>query len=395
MGNHLSCGTARCSVDCSRVQLPHELPDAPGDLGYDPAGAVFDETLHNLNEMDRQVLRFAGSTNLAAMRWLLFIGARKDVCDSNGTTPLHAACRSGSLQIVKDLVRRGLSLHAVDICGWTALHVAIFMGRRNVTLYLLQSGAHLHRRNLQGATPEDLCNDPWTKEAIKSFVVHSKIHSKEAWRPPRELETPNGQNNETPTTGLQYEPFFVPRDCVHRDAPRRRELQKLGIDFFANQPGKGLAFLVAVGAVRDYPVDISAFLLRNRVDSAQLGQYLGEDFSLSQTLRLEFINSIHFGGTGVVSALSKVFLHIQIPEDLHKIDRLCHGMARIWWRQHEHLDSHPRDSLHVNQHEVAGDELRQDILTVDGLHQLMFSTVMLHWNLFVALPEQQKLTLTE
>ena len=50
--------------------------------------------------------------------------SRSPSCESaKGTTLLHVAARLGSLQIVKDLVRRGFDPNTIDNAGWTALHV--------------------------------------------------------------------------------------------------------------------------------------------------------------------------------------------------------------------------------------------------------------------------------
>merc|ERR1719361_2540333 len=127
MGNNTLC----CGRVCPKVALQ---PTADTDIfddpyGCDPAGAVFHETLEDLNEVDRLLLTFASSANLEAIRWLFVLGANADACDTNGTTCLHAACRSGSYSIVKEFIARGLHLEAVDVAGCTPLHVALFMGR--------------------------------------------------------------------------------------------------------------------------------------------------------------------------------------------------------------------------------------------------------------------------
>eukprot|EP00971_Amphidinium_carterae_P014231 280934-Amphidinium_carterae.1 len=73
-------------------------------------------------------------------------------------------------------------------------------------------------------------------------------------------------------------------------------------------------------------------------------------FSLSHTIRLEYINSVLMqrppcllGGagvpkmcdvyrTGIVSGMTRAFRSMRLPDDLQKINRLVHGVARIWWR---------------------------------------------------------------
>ncbi|CAE7864782.1 unnamed protein product [Symbiodinium microadriaticum] len=140
------------------------------------------------------------------------------------------------------------------------------------------------------------------------------------------------------------------------------------------------------------------------VDIKQVGNFLGEAFSLSHTIRLEFLNSVVLQNTGVVSALIQVFHMLQLPDDLQKINRLVHGVARIWWRQHERMQREssgavaPRKppamengalQLSLSQ-ELNGLELKQYLSGSDVLHQLMFSTVMLHWYLYRDGPNGQK-----
>jgi len=141
---------------------------------------------------------------------------------------------------------------------------------------------------------------------------------------------------------------------------------------------------------------MSTFLRRSKVDIKQVGNFLGEAFSLSHTIRLEFLNSVVLQNTGVVSALIQVFHMLQLPDDLQKINRLVHGVARIWWRQHERMQRESSGvvparqkqasengsmQLHLTQ-ELCGLELKQYLSGSDVLHQLMFSTVLLHWYLY-------------
>uniref|UniRef100_A0A7S1Q5N7 SEC7 domain-containing protein n=1 Tax=Alexandrium catenella TaxID=2925 RepID=A0A7S1Q5N7_ALECA len=146
---------------------------------------------------------------------------------------------------------------------------------------------------------------------------------------------------------------------------------------------------------------MSTFLRRSKVDIKQVGAFLGEAFSLSHTIRLEFINSVVLQNTGVVSALIQVFHMLQLPDDLQKINRLVHGVARIWWRQHERMlkdaignagQRKPPQrpgavgppggpQLHLDE-ELTGLELKSYLTSSDALHQIMFSTVMLHWYMY-------------
>jgi len=396
------CAKAGLHTGDSEEFTNESLTCTPGDS----QGAVFEETLQDLNDMDRQLLLFSAGSNLAAVRWLFILGADRHSCDSNGTTALHTSCRTGGLSIVLELLRQGIPLDASDVFGWTPLHIGIFMGRRDVALCLLRAQAPVDARNQRGQTPLDVCSDAWTREAILSFVAHAQTNPHEPWLFEREDEA---RQDFFYTGRLHYEPFFVPRSPAISECQHKQNLYAVGQLIFNKRPGQGLAFLVASGCTRDYPVDLSYFLRRGRLDHSQIGHFLGEAFSLSQTLRLEFINSVKFHGTSVVSSLAKVFTLLQIPADLQKIDRLVHTVARIWWRQHDRISDEqvngtlPEDSAsadadslgaagrtaseggaHGNATEVELEsfELKQYLTSAETLYQLMFSVVMLHWNLY-------------
>jgi len=388
---HKAC--ANCAAACTRParggdELDDERP------GGDPAGATFEETLEDLNSLDRHLMLFCATSNLSAVRWLLFLGAHPDSYDANGTTCLHVACRSGALSIVREVMKEKKLLHAVDTAGWTPLHIAVLMGRTEVVIDLLAAGAPLHQRNGKGQVPSELCADSCTFEAIRSFEFHLRSSPAVPWTFSRD----NAASEDAVGSRLQYEPFFVPRQPVIRSQQYKKEFQKIGMQMFNWQPGYGLAFLVASGVARDYPVDMSTFLRRSKVDTRQVGSFLGEAYSLSHTIRLEFINSVVLQNTGVTSAPVQVFQLMQLPDDLQKINRLVHGVARIWWRQHERLTKEaassgasgaptPRkDNKASGQRayadELTGIDLKQYLTSSDALHQLMFSTVMLHWYIY-------------
>eukprot|EP00434_Breviolum_minutum_P038655 symbB.v1.2.034296.t1/scaffold4400.1/size40136/1 len=177
MGNQLTCGCCAkeggslvedqdsrpaffCRKSCGLDELETDF------FTCDPAGVCFEDTLGAIDE--RLSFSFAGSSNLAALRWGFVHGANPKVADSNGTTLLHVAARAGSFQVVKDLVLRSVDVNACDCAGWTPLHVASCMGRQDVSLYLLQMGARTSKTS-RGLTPEKLCSHPHTKEVVVGF----------------------------------------------------------------------------------------------------------------------------------------------------------------------------------------------------------------------------------
>jgi len=396
MGNRALC----CGRVCPKVNIASN--DLYEDSSCDPAGTVFRETLEDLNEVDRLLILFASSCNLAAVRWLVLLGANMAACDANGTTCLHAACRSGSLSVVRYLSNEMADLEATDEAGWSPLHVAAFMGRRSVAAHLMERGVQLNGRTTRGLAPVDLCSDSWLRQALLGCAAQrlrgtGTEEKPEPWRYDRIQEA---EGDVHLATRLRFEPFFVPRTAPVKVAGV--DLKPIGLEIINRRPGQGLAFLVATGCVRDFPIEISAFLLENRVNLARLGDFLGEEFSLSNTLRLEFFNSVRLTGTGVVSSLAKVFEQIHIPSDMQKIDRLVDGVAQIWWRQHEQHQGYPQpfdedlsEERFGNDDEMRGNELMSVLANYGTLHQLMFSAVMLHWNLYAPLPPSKRLSLDQ
>jgi hypothetical protein len=277
----------------------------------------------------------------------------------------------------------------------------------------MQQGADLAVKNTKGLTPADLCSDIWLREAIASCAAHRHSRGRDLpWRFARESEALDDLQGAS--ARLRFEPFFVPRAAVLKEKVSSQVLEHLGVEIFNQRPGQGLAFLVAAGCVRDFPVELSTFLAEHRVSLAQVGEFLGEDFSLSQTLRLEYINSVRLINTGVVSCLSKVFKEFHIPADMQKIDRITDGVAQIWWRQHEQLKEKEELAVPSQDHleaaeqvlraangasgrngatiEVEGLQLMRCLRGYDVLHQLMFSTVLLHWNLYANAPMSQRIS---
>lgn len=486
MGNRILCADAgfRCTENCKRISRDDNVLNEQFFGGCDPAGAVFDETLEGLNELDRQLILFSSSTNVIAVRWLLEMGASQEACDTNNTSCLHAACRSGSLAVVQSLLNvrcnvdsiivsaRGSLpvLGAIDSSGWTPLHIAVFMGRPEITASLLASKARIDRRNHAEQTPLDLCNDSRTRMILMSpekmqfealapvqfggglihagdgdirnevdlgedFAHRNGIEQSPAATPPPPTRNLGPSSAMVQQREMRFEPFFVPRAPVIQGGARDEEVTKqltaLGEAIFNRQPGRGLAFLVASGCTRDYPIDLVAMLRGNNFDLAQIGTFLGEDFSLSKILRMEFINSISLVNSGVGQTLDKAFSNFKPPMELRKLDRILAGLSEVWWRQHdrkplaaqnlpvkveepcgtgdsddvdwavpmsgleamEETQSSPaqrrENTLEQFQRleeeevldEMEGMALRRWLPGPDALHQLLFSAVLVHSNL--------------
>ena len=58
--------------------------------------------------------------------------------------PLHVAAKTGNLEVVKALLDKSASVHAVDNDNMCALHVACYEGHLPVVKYLVKFGAHIN-----------------------------------------------------------------------------------------------------------------------------------------------------------------------------------------------------------------------------------------------------------
>lgn len=347
--------------------------------GSAPIGKVHDETLENLAYLDRHLLVFSSMANLAALRWILHLGACCDSTDLNGTSCLHAACRSGSLSVVTELMRNKCLIEASDVASWTPLHIAAHMGRREVVVRLLAARASPHRRNTMGHSPMQICIDQATKEVLM-----------EPWPP--EVgdaafmhEVPRNDSVGIP---IECEPelFFVtPEPSIRDTGSLKVKLVQLAVRIFNLQPSYGLAFLVASGLTDSYTAAMKMVLRSGEASRQRVGNFLGSTLSLCPLIRFGIFDSMALLHTGVVSALVLAFHAMQMPEDLQMIDRLVRGVALVWWRKHRCASGHharnPNDAQDCcsNDGELVGWDLLQYLASSDVLSQLMFSTVLLHW----------------
>ena len=73
--------------------------------------------------------------------------------DRHGHTALMEAAKSGDLELVKDLLRRGAVLDARSEKGKTALHYAAANGHVDVVKLLIEHRAEVDARDLEWHTP--------------------------------------------------------------------------------------------------------------------------------------------------------------------------------------------------------------------------------------------------
>lgn len=136
-----------------------------------PKGSFNDESTKYMNNKERILFYFASGSNIAGLRFLTINEAHINTLDEERTSPLHIACRSGSLQMVEEIINQGAMIDIPDLAGWTSLHIACYFKRSECILLLVKNHANLLTRNRDGECPFDLVHDDISCiEVIGNFV---------------------------------------------------------------------------------------------------------------------------------------------------------------------------------------------------------------------------------
>jgi ankyrin repeat protein len=127
--------------------------------------------------------RAAQAWDVPAMKLLKDNGADPAIPTNQGTTPLMAAAGLGwaamfamtaeptTLAAVQYLVGLGADVKAQDRLGYTALHAAAFMGQLKTIQYLVDHGADLNAKTKGGDTVADMANGPFEKSQLQPEAV--------------------------------------------------------------------------------------------------------------------------------------------------------------------------------------------------------------------------------
>ncbi|XP_037949421.1 ankyrin-3 [Teleopsis dalmanni] len=114
---------------------------------------------NNANTMQADVtisfLRSARSGDLEKVLEFLETGQIVDINSSNanGLNALHLAAKDGYIDIVTELLRRGIKVDNATKKGNTALHIASLAGQKDVIKLLLSYNANVNVQSLNGFTP--------------------------------------------------------------------------------------------------------------------------------------------------------------------------------------------------------------------------------------------------
>jgi ankyrin repeat protein len=100
------------------------------------------------------------------VRILLAHGADVGAPDEFGQTPLHAAAKSGHMDLAELLIAHGGDVGKPDKSGETPLHAAAWSGRTDLAELLISRGAEVNAKDHRGETPLD--------EAKRALKVHKR-----------------------------------------------------------------------------------------------------------------------------------------------------------------------------------------------------------------------------
>jgi hypothetical protein len=138
-----------------------------------PKGTYTKESTKFFTQLEKDLFFFVEEQNIAAIRYLTMRGIHINSLDEDRTSPLHIACKGGSLQLVEEVLNHGAMINIPDITGMTSLHIACYYKRPEIILILLKKGANLFTKDREGVYPYDLLQDDDGSclEVINSYIT--------------------------------------------------------------------------------------------------------------------------------------------------------------------------------------------------------------------------------
>ncbi|ERL92222.1 hypothetical protein D910_09542, partial [Dendroctonus ponderosae] len=113
---------------------------------------VNNSPLANINELGKQLLKFAFEGNIREVRALLAQGSPL-ISDWLGTSPLHLAAQNNNVEVCEALLKGGILKDARNKVDRTPLHLAAYEGHYGTTETLLKHGADINCKDMLNMTP--------------------------------------------------------------------------------------------------------------------------------------------------------------------------------------------------------------------------------------------------
>ncbi|KAH1027422.1 hypothetical protein HUJ05_000934 [Dendroctonus ponderosae] len=115
---------------------------------------VNNSPLANINELGKQLLKFAFEGNIREVRALLAQGSPL-ISDWLGTSPLHLAAQNNNVEVCEALLKGGILKDARNKVDRTPLHLAAYEGHYGTTETLLKHGADINCKDMDIALQID------------------------------------------------------------------------------------------------------------------------------------------------------------------------------------------------------------------------------------------------
>lgn len=332
------------------------------ELGV-PRGRLVPEAMKYLEYNEAQLMYAAAGSNVSAVRWYLSQGASADTFDENRSSPLHIACRSGSFQVVEELVNNSASLNIADCGGWTCLHVASYNSRPHIVSMLLKKGSDATLVNRKGETSWDLATDEATqhvfmqhwrerddgerseaqslagstpkkhryylamKESLpfqerrgaNELTIIERLNESEGMSDASLLSKDESEDLSVTIKQLKWakaEAMEIDPDILRIVKVPKESLVSTGISIFNAHPLKGLNFLMMIGAVRHDSKELANYLHSNRrLDPTNIGEILGSQSPFLKEVLRDFMLLIDFQNQDIVEAIRRLLRFFVLPQD--------------------------------------------------------------------------------
>lgn len=119
----------------------------------------------------RPLLAASAQGHVAVVERLLCAGARPELPNVQGRTPLHLAADQGHAETVLRLVQAGAPREAKDLFGQTPLHLAGWQSHGDVVERLLAAGADPNAADASGCTPLHLMASEPLPELVERLIA--------------------------------------------------------------------------------------------------------------------------------------------------------------------------------------------------------------------------------
>ncbi len=176
---------------CAQQATKPEAAAAAVDAGKDVPPTVSTLEIDKLSAEDRigLAVHFARVGDLDGLKRMLDAGVDVNGRDTLDQTPLIAAVSQDSLTGVEALLKRGARVDVVDKAGWTPLHFATFFSTETTVMKaLIGAGANVNAQNDRGITALYFAAATGHEDQVKLLLdsgADRSIASKAGWTPLR------------------------------------------------------------------------------------------------------------------------------------------------------------------------------------------------------------------